>query len=129
MKPTNPIELLVSAIATQEGNWGTNPGNLRVAGQAHAIGQAGTLASFQGDADGSGRQYGVLALYRDVLAKAAQGLTIRQLVAVYAPPNENDTGVYIRNVLDWTGLPGDVPLVQLIPEPIRLNLPQSLPTK
>jgi hypothetical protein len=126
MKPANPIELLVSAIATQEDNWqGTNPGNLRMVGQPHASGRAQSIANFSSDQEGSGRQYGVLALYRDVLAKAAMGLSIRQIIAIFAPPSENDTQIYIRNVLEWIGLPGDVPLVQLIPEPVRLNLPQA----
>ena len=135
----NPIEILVSAIATQEGAFSplslpvlrNNPGDLRYAGQPHASspawnkGGAVPIAIFSGDQYGSAWQYGVLALYRDILAKAAQGSTVRQIIAVFAPPSENDTAQYIANVLEWTGLPADVPLVQLLPPLVQLNKPME----
>jgi hypothetical protein len=134
----NPIELLVCAIATQENNPLTNPGNLRYAGQHQACclrcGARGgvvpltckgspshDIATFVGDKQGTARQWGTLALYRDVLAKTGLGMAIAQAISVYAPPNENETATYLRNVLEWTGLPADVPLVQLLPPLVPLN--------
>jgi hypothetical protein len=108
-----PLELLVCAISRQENNPGTNPGNLRVAGQAGLVpGQNyGDLAVFVS------RAAGVLALYRDLLAKAAQGMTIRQMIHLYCPSGDgaNDPETYCRNVAEWTGLAMDVPFVQLLP--------------
>lgn len=33
-----------------------------------------------------------------------RGKTVRQVVTMYAPPNENDTEQYIRSLCAWTGL-------------------------
>lgn len=122
MKPTNPIELLVCAIATQENSPGTNPGNLRVEGQAHlAPGMIhGQLAVFEN------RAWGTLALYRDVLAKAALGMSIRSMIAVYCPRGDgaNDPETYVKHIAEW-GLDVDVPLVNLVPPLVKLNV---LPT-
>lgn len=137
MKPTNIIELIVCALGTQEGaevagsipDARNNPCDLRYAGQAHAsapgwdkaTSKVPPIATFTGDQDGSALQYGVLAGYRDVLAKAATGMTLRQLVFTFAPPNENNTNLYLENVLKWTGLPADVPIVQLLAPLMMLN--------
>lgn len=37
-------------------------------------------------------------------------VTLRQMIARYAPPVENDTGNYIRCVSAWSGIDADEPL-------------------
>jgi hypothetical protein len=119
MRPTDPVELLVCAIATQENNPGTNPGNLRVAGQAHLVANMvfGEMAVFES------RAWGTLALYRDILAKAALGMSIRSMIAVYCPRGDgaNDPDTYVKHIAEWTGLDVDVPFADLIPPIVKLN--------
>lgn len=43
-----------------------------------------------------------------------RGRTLRQLITRWAPPVENDTETYIKNVVKWTGLPENEPLKDLI---------------
>lgn len=129
MKPTHPVELLACAIATQEG-WFTpgtipsilmNPGDLQFAGQIGAYeplrpDRGQPLAAFKSVG------LGVTALYRQLWLQVAEGQTVRQIVSQWAPPNENNTSAYLQDVLQWTGLPADVPLLELLPPLIQLNL-------
>ena len=128
--PTNALELLVDAIATQEGDHTRhNPGNLRYAGQKNATtpGWDGKgpspLAVFIGDRFGTADEYGRLAAYRDILAKAAEGLTIRQIIQTYCPSGDgfNNPTEYLAHIHQWTGLPLDTPVLQLLPNLIPLN--------
>lgn len=122
----HPVESIVSAIARQEGWFDrsslpfrrNNPGDLRLAGQrgAHApagepevLGQAPPIAQFNSAA------LGVTALYRQVWLQVADGQTLAQLIAQWAPPRENKTSVYLANVAGWTGLPTDVPILNILP--------------
>ncbi len=129
MKPTHPIELLACAIASQEG-WfspGTtpvlrnNPGDIRFSGQMNAFtpGWDGKppapIANFKSP------EMGIVGLFRQLWLQVAQGQTVRGIIAQWAPPNENDTSKYLENVLLWTGLPADVPVVNLIPKLIDLR--------
>jgi hypothetical protein len=130
MKPTHPVELLVCAIATQEGELKShtrnNPGNLRYAHQAHAKRPDGTMlgalknepiAVFDSWADG------IVGLFRDAWAKVAIHLTVREFITQYAPEGDhNDTEKYIQDVLAWTGLPEDTPIVTLLPDLTALNV-------
>lgn len=124
-RPTHPVELLACAIATQEG-WFVensapqvlcNPGDLKAAGQKGVIGstQSG-LAHFVDDT------LGITALFRQLWLQVAEGQTVRQIIAQWAPPNENNTSVYLENVLQWTGLPADVPVLELLPGLVALNV-------
>lgn len=128
MKPTHPVELLVCAIGTQEGeltsHTNNNPGNLRFAHQLNATRPDGTtsgtledepIAIFDSWADG------ICALFRDVWAKVAQKMTVRELISTYAPPNENNTTVYLADVLEWTELPPDTHIVELLPPLFKMN--------
>ncbi len=123
MKPTHPVELLACAIATQEGFFraGTipqtrnNPGDLRYAGQKGALANPDSLASF------TSLPFGVTALYRQLWLQVATGQTVRQIIAQWAPPNENNTSVYLENVLSFTGLPADTPVLDLLPPLVQLN--------
>jgi hypothetical protein len=137
MKPTHPVELLACAIATQEGWFSAgsipqvrrNPGDLRFAGQLGAsrpngggkppFGQAEPIAVFSSNARG------ITALFRQIWVQVAEGQTVRQIVAQWAPPIENNTSSYLQDVLNWTGLPSDIPVLELLPPLVQLNLPQS----
>lgn len=126
-KPTHPVDLIVCGFATQEG-WfelGTiprichNPGDLRYAGQMNAVVPVSMyptppIATFTSD------NAGITALYRQVWLWVAAGWTVTKMVQVYAPPNENNTSKYLEDMLKWTGLPGDVPVMSLIPGLVRL---------
>ncbi len=56
---------------------------------------------------------GRAALEHDLSIKIGRGMDLRALLTQYAPPSQNDTETYIRNVSTWTGIPTDVPLNQL----------------
>jgi hypothetical protein len=126
MKPTHPVELLACAIATQEGFFSAaknvpilrnNPGDLRFAGQKGAITPAfpGDIATF------TSLPLGVTALFRQLWLQVASGQTVRQIIAQWAPPQENNTDVYLADVLDWTGLPADTPVLELLPPLVKMN--------
>ena len=133
MKPTHPVELLVCAIATQEGWFGpstnipvvrNNPGDLRYAHQANAARPDGTTAGtlpVEPIAVFSSAQAGICGAFRDVWAKVALGLTVRQIIFIYAPENENNTSAYLQDVLKWTGLPSDVPVLKILPALVDLR--------
>lgn len=84
-----------------------NPGNLR--GNIPWRGRIGS------DPDGFAifetMELGVRALRVDLTAKLARGLnTVRKIVTVFAPPNENPTDNYIAKVSEWMGVTPDQPL-------------------
>lgn len=130
---THPVELLACAIATQEGFFApiqngqiplpallNNPGDLRFASQPGAIPEPNAgphaLAKF------ASLNLGVTALYRQLWLQVAEGQTVRQIISQWAPPTENNTSAYLDNILSWTGLPADTPLLDLLPPLIQLNL-------
>ena len=140
-KPTHPIELLCCAIASQEGWWledsiplmRNNPGDLDYAGQIGARwpvewrdtrwGQPfpGESVPDPDIAIFASKALGVAALFRQVWLQVAEGQTVRQIVAQWAPPTENNTSAYLQDVLQWTGLPADTPVLELLPPLVQLN--------
>jgi len=49
--------------------------------------------------------HGLRALFIVLKAKISNGKnTIEKIIASYAPPNENNTENYIKNVSQWTGI-------------------------
>lgn len=116
------LDKLVYAIAVQEGfftvgtlpNRLNNPGDLEFAGQlnatAHPVpGRTTPYAEF------ISAQAGITALYRQVWVFVALGITLRQLITRWAPPNENDTQAYLRNVIRLSGISSpDTPLLLLV---------------
>ena len=128
MKPTHPVELLACAIATQEGWFAgetlarlrNNPGNLRFAGQPGASEPPG-LANPAPIAQFSSIPLGVTALCRQLWLQVAEGQTVAQIISQWAPPAQNDTSAYLQNVLDWTGLPADTPVIELLPALVAVN--------
>ena len=131
MKPTHPVELIVCAIATQEGDFlpgsipakQNNPGDLRYAGQIGARrpdGFVGPVRAIEPVAVFDTLEHGVIALFRQVWLQVAMGQTVRQIIFQFAPPNENNTGKYVSNLLAWTALPADVPVSHLLPALVDL---------
>jgi len=131
MKPTHPVELLCCAIATQEG-WfvpGTtpqirkNPGDIRFATQLGASAPGWDSTGTPPIATFSSNALGVTALFRQLWLMVAEGLTVRQIIAAWAPPTENNTSAYLQDVLQWTGLAADTPVLDLLPPLVQLNQP------
>lgn len=115
------LELFCSSIATSEGWFAPqddlpktnhNPGDLR-ASPLNRFKDSHGFVKFQSDSEG------IAALYHQVLLMAVRGLTPRQIVTVWAPPNAadggNNTDAYIANVARWTGLDMDQPLWVALP--------------
>ena len=84
-----------------------NPGDIEFGqfSKAHGAIKAeqplGRFAVFQDDATGF---TAMKALFE---AQAYKSDTIRQAIARWAPPPENDVDEYVKNVCNWTGLPED----------------------
>ena len=74
-----------------------NPGNLRYVGQAGATQGEGGFARF------STPQAGYNALVNQIKLDASRGLTLAQFINKYAPPVENDTGLYVKQMVQATG--------------------------
>jgi hypothetical protein len=124
----HPVEALACAIATQEG-WflaGSrpqirhNPGDLRFACQIGAktpqpANGPPPIATFDTDTNG------IAALFRQIWLQVAEGQTARQIIAQWAPASENNTRVYLENVLAWTKLPPDEPVLNLLPPLVRMT--------
>ena len=94
----------------QRGIRNNNPGNIRLSNdnwQGLAVQQTDP-AFFVFTAP----EFGIRALTRVLKNyQARHGLnTLRGIINRWAPPNENDTGAYIRNMEQWTGLDADQPL-------------------
>jgi len=75
-----------------------NPGNLRFAGQSGAVPGEGGFAYFPSP------YAGYKALEKQMRIDADRGLTLRQLIEKYAPPEENDTELYIQQIADQLGV-------------------------
>lgn len=118
---------LCAAIARQEGFFSKNPsvtpiinhnpGDIRFAHQTNATRPDGsTVGNLQVEpiAKFSSAQAGICGLYRDVLAKVATGMTLRELIYVWAPASDgNQPGSYLDNVASWTGIAKDQKLIDL----------------
>lgn len=74
-----------------------NPGNLRFAGQRGAIQGEGGFAKFETPAAGFD------ALKNQVNLDAGRGHTLGSFINKYAPPTENETEIYLRNMEQFTG--------------------------
>ncbi len=108
------LDKLASAIGMAEGWFNpdatvlprrlNNPGDLKFAGQAGATKDTTGFAKFKTP------QAGIVALYRQILAHTARGLTLRQMITAWAPPSENDTENYIRETARRAGIDPDVKL-------------------
>lgn len=84
-----------------------NPGNLRFAGQSGARQGEGGFAAFDSPEDGAA------ALYRQIDLDASRGMSLKQFVNKYAPPSENDTVQYVKQMTEFTGASEDTPISQI----------------
>lgn len=127
---TDPVILLCCAVASQEGWFDgpgavpvdrNNPGDIRFAGQlnASAPGWDGTgappIATFTSAATG------ITGLFRQIWLQIAEGQTVAQIIAQWAPVNQNNTSQYLQDVLQWTGLQADVPMLEQIAPLVKLG--------
>lgn len=53
-------------------------------------------------------------LERQLQMKANRGLTLQAALSEWAPPIENDTAAYVRNVENWTGYAANTPLSNVL---------------
>lgn len=86
-----------------------NPGNIRKSGTAY-------MGEVRPSQDTAFKQFETMAWgYRAVFVlldsyRRRGYTTLRQMIARYAPPVENDTGNYVRCVSAWSGIDADEPL-------------------
>ena len=83
-----------------------NPGNIRKDGQ-HWLGETepSSNASFK---EFDTIAYGYRAMFIDLRSKINAGTnTLRKIIYKYAPPNENNTTIYVSNVSEWSGVDAD----------------------
>jgi len=94
-----------------------NPGNIRYGSFARrngAIATDGSFAIFKSDQDGFNAMSELLEAYY-------AGETVEQAIMKYAPPSENNTGNYINNICEWTGLTPQTVLTKTILNPPKLK--------
>lgn len=84
-----------------------NPGNLRFVGQPGAVQGKGGFAKFESPEAGYQAMKNLLVLRKN------QGMTLNQLINSYAPPVENDTGLYIKQISSALNVPPNTPLSQI----------------
>jgi hypothetical protein len=124
-KPTHPVELLACAIATQEGWWDGDsaiPVQRKNPGDLHYVGQEGGAYPPKGSPDPLIAVFvsvpaGITALFRQIWLQVAEGQTVRTLIDLWS----DGDAVYLANVLEWTGLPADTPVLELLPALVKLN--------
>jgi len=86
-----------------------NPGNLRY------VGQEGATLGKNGFAKFETPEAGYDALLKQIETDAGRGLTIREFISKYAPPTENDTETYIKQLVDSLGVPEDTLVSDIYP--------------
>lgn len=98
-----------------------NPGNLRYSPRIAWAGEADPPYDDDGYCVFQDDFNGIRALSRDLKSKWDRGLrSVRSIINVYAPSNENNTSAYIQDVSDRLGInPDDL---------IDLTKPQQLQT-
>lgn len=104
------IDKICSAIATQEGRaFSNNPGDLRAAPwiENANVGNGFWIPD--------SRAQGISGMFHQVALDIARGKSLKQLIEKWAPPNENQTAVYLANVKQWTGIDDEnQPLQELL---------------
>lgn len=108
------INKIAKAIARQEGfmamkglGWEcNNPGNLRDV--KLATGKWWLWPQHQHTSGGFPMfptlSEGFAALEKDLGIKINKGWSLRKVISAWAPPIENDTETYLKNVATWTGI-------------------------
>lgn len=92
-----------------------NLGNIRVSGanwQGKGAPHNG-FETFNTPQDGANAMFQNLGAY----VKGNPGMTVAQAISKWAPPNENDTNLYIRQVMESTGINPAMPLSEVLQDP------------
>ena len=98
----------VGALVSSRGYRNNNPGNLRYIVRNPWNGQVGDDGGF-GIYDTPAN--GTRALGKQLLKYAREGRqTVRDIIATWAPPNENDTSSYVHDVAQQLGVDPDRPI-------------------
>ena len=84
-----------------------NPGNLRFVGQAGATQGEGGFAKF------ASPEAGVQAFKNQITLDASRGNTLESFINKYAPPSENDTGLYVKQMASALGVDPSTKLNEL----------------
>jgi hypothetical protein len=113
--PASTVQTIAGTIQNVEGYYpgslaysNNNPGNLIYAGQAGATLGAGGFARF------STYQDGLDALNNQIQLYAGRGLTIQQMMNIYAPASDgNNPGAYATQVAGALGVSPDTSLTDL----------------
>jgi hypothetical protein len=116
------LDSITAAIFRQEGMPAdyTNPGNLRAApwfedanGYRYPDGQP--VVSQNGFWVPRTRAEGIAGAYHVVALHIAELQTLETLIYIWAPPSENNSAEYLKNVMEWTGITdASVPLYNLV---------------
>ncbi len=94
----------------------SNPGNLRYTEKSRkngAIGHAGGFAIFPD------KETGTMALAELLKSDSYRNLSISDAIFKYAPPHENDTQAYKKQIKKMTGLDIEAKIHSLTPEQLR----------
>ena len=93
---------------TPRGERNCNPGNLRYVAKIQWDGLADPPEDEAGYCVFCDIISGIRALCKDLKSKWDRGLrSVRAIIDVYAPPNENNTAAYIQDVSDRLGINPD----------------------
>lgn len=113
--PTIDITPLPSGTPAP-GGFANNTGNIRATPGVSFPGQGAPQNGFM---TFDTPQSGVNAQFKNLASYAQQnpGMTVAQAIAKWAPPNENDTQGYIRQVAEGTGINPGMPLGEVLKDP------------
>ncbi len=100
---------------TPPGGFANNLGNIR-ASNANWSGKGAPQNGFETFGT---PQAGADAMFKNLGAyvQANPGMTVAQAIAKWAPPNENDTGGYIKRLAEATGINPGMPLAEVLKDP------------
>jgi hypothetical protein len=90
------------------GNLRTSNANWQGKGAPH-----NGFETFNTPQDGANAMFANLGAY----VKANPSMTVAQAISKWAPPNENDTNLYIRQVMESTGINPAMPLSEVLQDP------------
>lgn len=89
-----------------------NPGDLRHSPHSEHPGGPNDIGTIDSDDDGWDDLERQLRIY------GSRGMTLESMIwQVYAPPNENDSETYVRNICTWMQMPGDMSVERALAVP------------
>lgn len=106
---TKPVSIVIPSTS-HLAYVNNNPGNLRFADQAGASQGAGGFARF------SSVEEGYKALVGQIQLDAQRGLSLAKFISKFAPPSENDTQKYIKQVATALGLSPTASIASIPPD-------------